>query len=145
MSSASNQVAIRVVPMQIGRSISSSSDEAAASLIPCLVSLTATPLTRKRVTSRAVISAVGGFVRSLWAGDRHSTSSGCPSEMTRASELLQAVLETLVQPQDLLLEQGEAFVKGLLPALCTVCSPHSLFFSHFASLSKGPMRNRQKR
>lgn len=104
--------------MQIQGALLSRSDEVAASLILCCGELINSPLTRFRVVSRAVITAFGSYVETLWAGDSEDTQ--CLSEMTQSSERLQAALESLVQPQDILLQQAHSFVVALLPALCDV-------------------------
>ena len=123
--------------LQISAAISSRSDADAASFLACLVSLTTTPLTRKLVSSQAVIVSVGSYVCSVWADDDCISYSGSPRELTRTSEQLQAVLDTLVQPQDLLLEHGTAFVEVLLPALCTVCLQTGMKTGHFPGCKLG--------
>lgn len=101
--------------MQISGAVLSRSDEAAARYMRCLIPLTTSPATRKWVSSKSMVSVLGGVVHSLWAGDSYGTC-----DMTRTSELLQALIETLVQPQDILLQFGRTVVAVLLPELCTV-------------------------
>jgi hypothetical protein len=105
--------------VQIRGAVTAGSDAAAAALMPTLVALLTAPATRKRVATRAVIGDIGGCVRALWAA-AEPPGAALAGDMASAGELLQAALETLVQPQDLLLECAKMFVELLLPALCEV-------------------------
>lgn len=116
------------VCMQIREAIQACDDAAAAELMPTLAQLITAPPLRPRLPTRTVLGEAGGYVRALWAVD------GGGTEMARASELLSAVLESLVEPEDLLLGHGTAFVEMLLPALCDVRFPqHAVVYSYLCS------------
>jgi len=101
--------------MQIQEAILAQDDDTAAELMPTLAQLITAPPLRPKLLARTLLGAAGGYVRTLWA-----TPDGGGARMARASELLFAVLESLVEPEDLLLGHGSAFVEMLLPALCDV-------------------------
>eukprot|EP00892_Ulva_mutabilis_P008231 jgi/Ulvmu1/5780/UM025_0034.1 len=94
-------------------------DATAAELMPTLAQLITAPPLRPRLPTRTVLGEAGGYVRALWAAAAGGPDGGS-ADMARASELLSAVLESLVEPEDLLLGHGTAFVEMLLPALCDV-------------------------
>lgn len=102
--------------MQIREAIDGNDADTAADLMPALAQLVTASELRSRLPARTVLGEAGGYVRALWA----APGAGVDSHMGRASELLSAVLEALVEPEDLLLGQGTAFVELLLPALCDV-------------------------
>lgn len=102
--------------MQIREAIVANDADEAVELMPVLAQLVTAPELRSRLPARTLLGEAGGYVRALWA----APAAGGDSRMGRASELLSAVLEALVEPEDLLLGQGTAFVELLLPALCDV-------------------------
>jgi hypothetical protein len=104
--------------MQIRASIASRSDKAASALLACLGSLISAPYTRVRVISPPLLAEIGCCVQKLWAGEAHD--GGHVYAMGSSSQQLQSILETLFQPQDLLLAHGHSFVTVLLPSLCVV-------------------------
>lgn len=123
---------------QIREAIAAGDDATASELMPALAQLVTTPELRLRLPVRTLLGEAGGFVRALWAV--RGGGDAAAARMPRASELLSAVLEALVEPEDLLLGQGTAFVELLLPALCDVrsvaplqphCAQH-LLLSHMS-------------